>query len=59
VLGDIPLSPRVVAAIEDAVVWARRIMDVIDRKFPVNHKDRLSTFSECAIGFTEDRELSS
>jgi hypothetical protein len=41
------------------VVWARRIMDVIDRKFPVNHNDRLSTFSECTIGFTEDRELSS
>lgn len=35
------LSPRVVAAIDDAVVWARRIMDVIDRKFPANSATKL------------------
>ncbi len=26
-------SPRVVSAIEDALVWAKRLMDAIDRKF--------------------------
>jgi hypothetical protein len=35
------LSPRAAAAIDDAVVWARRIMDVIDRKFPVKSPDKI------------------
>ena len=30
-------SPRVVSAIEDALVWAKRLMDAIDRKFPANN----------------------
>lgn len=29
-------SPRVVAAIDDALVWAKRLMDAIDRKFSTN-----------------------
>ena len=29
-------SPRVVAAIDDALTWAKRLMDAIDRKFPAN-----------------------
>ena len=28
------MSPRAISAIDDAVVWAKRILDVIDRKFP-------------------------
>ena len=31
------MSPREVAAIDDAITWAKRLMDVIDRKFPVTH----------------------
>lgn len=31
------LSPRVICAIDDAVVWAKRIMEVIDRKFPASN----------------------
>jgi hypothetical protein len=57
VLGDNPL--KWLFAIEDAVVWARRIMDVLDRKFPANHNDWLSNVSERTISFTEDRDPSS
>jgi hypothetical protein len=31
------MSPREVAAIDDALTWAKRILDAIDRKFPVTH----------------------
>jgi hypothetical protein len=30
------MSPREVAAIDDAVTWAKRILDVIDRRFPAS-----------------------
>lgn len=30
-------SPRVVVAIDDALTWAKRLMDAIDRKFPANN----------------------
>ena len=31
------MSPREVATIDDAVIWAKRILEVIDRRFPTNN----------------------
>ena len=31
------MSPREVATIDDALTWAKRILDAIDRKFPTKN----------------------